>query len=96
MIINFIINICNTLEILQTFELGSSLYLGGMLMHSNGHVYCIHANILYVFFDGDLSNFTKSSIPSSLNGNAIQTNDIFYIYNNFPKHIMECYIISNF
>lgn len=63
-----------TLEILQTFELGSSLYLGGMLMHSNGHVYCIHANILYVFFNGDLSNFTKSSIPSSLNGNAIQTN----------------------
>lgn len=43
-------------------------------MHKNGHVYCIHANVLYLFFNGDLTNMTSVRLPSRLNGGIIQTN----------------------
>jgi hypothetical protein len=34
------------IEILQKIDLPKALYLGGLLMHENGHVYGVHANIL--------------------------------------------------
>jgi hypothetical protein len=63
-----------SLEILQQLDLEKSLYLGGLLMHGNGHVYCVHRNTLYRFWDGDLYNATRATIPTSLNGNLVQTN----------------------
>ena len=63
-----------TLDVIQKFQLPPSLYLGGLLMHSNGHVYAIHANTLYAFWNGDLSNVTSIYIPSRLNIGIIQTN----------------------
>ena len=63
-----------TMEILQTFPLTSSLYLGGLMMHANGDVYCVHSNILYRFEQGDLTKFTKKRIETKLNSNAVQTN----------------------
>lgn len=63
-----------SLEILQTFHLPSSMYLGGLLMHGNGHVYAIHANKLFAFWDADLTNFTVVTLPSRLNEGIIQTN----------------------
>lgn len=63
-----------TLEILQQIDLERSLYLGGLLIHGNGHVYCVHRNTLYQFWEGDLYNYTKAKIPTSLNSNLVQTN----------------------
>ena len=57
-----------TLDLLQTFELPPSLYLGGLLMHANGHVYCIHANVLYAFWNAAVN------LPNHLNEGIIQTN----------------------
>ena len=34
-----------TLEVLQTFPLPPALYIGGLLMHKNGHVYCAHGKV---------------------------------------------------
>jgi hypothetical protein len=64
-----------SLDVLETFQLPSSLYLGGMLMHRNGHVYTIHANKLYAFWNGELSNHTVVTLPTfSLNEGLVQTN----------------------
>jgi len=63
-----------TLEVLQKIDLSPALYIGGLLIHKNGNVYCMHSNKLYAFWDGDLTNSTSFKLPSSLNGNAIQTN----------------------
>lgn len=43
-------------------------------MHENGHVYCIHSNILYRFWNGDLENVTSMTIPTELNLGLVQTN----------------------
>lgn len=64
------------LELLQSHVLAPSVYLGGMLMHANGHVYCVHSNILYVFYNGDLDNNTSISIPTSMNGKLTSTNGL--------------------
>lgn len=63
-----------TLEVLQKFPLSPALYIGGLLMHTNGHVYCMHSNKLIVFWNGDLTTYKMLKLPSSLNGNIIQTN----------------------
>lgn len=63
-----------TMELLGKYYMQNSLYLGGMLMHKNGHVYAVHGNVLYVFWDGDFSNVTVKRIPTGLNGNLVQTN----------------------
>jgi hypothetical protein len=64
-----------TLELLQTFDLPAALYIGGLLIHSNGHIYCMHSNTLIAFWDGDLTNYTSLKVPyTTLNGNLVQTN----------------------
>lgn len=65
-----------SLELLQAAEIKSSPYLGGMLMHANGHVYAVQGNVVYVFWNGDLNNKTEKVIPTSLNGDAVQTNGV--------------------
>ena len=64
-----------TLEILQTITLDPGLYLGGLLIHKNGHIYCVQSNTLYRFWYGDLYNSTFFRLPSELNSHGlIQTN----------------------
>lgn len=63
------------LETLQTYAMKPALYIGGMLLHENGHVYAVHGNTLYVFWDGDLSNSTMVNLPTNLNSHSVvQTN----------------------
>ena len=62
-----------TLEELQSYKLPNSLYIGGMLIHANGHVYTTLGNKLISFWYGDLNNSTKVDIPNR-NLNLIQTN----------------------
>jgi hypothetical protein len=65
-----------TLNILQKVYLKPAMYMGGLLMHGNGHVYGVQGNTLTVFWDGDLTNKTVMDLPltGNLNGNAVQTN----------------------
>ena len=64
-----------SLAVMQRLSLPRSIYLGGLLLHSNGHVYCVHSNVLYVFWGGDLLNTTSVRLPAdSLNGRLVQTN----------------------
>lgn len=65
-----------TLKILQKVYLKPALYIGGLLMHGNGHVYGVQGNTLTVFWNGDLENKTVMDLPltGNLNGNAVQTN----------------------
>jgi hypothetical protein len=63
-----------TMDVLQKFQLKPALYIGGLLIHRNGNVYCMHANILYVFWGGNLSNVSSLRLPTNLNGNLVQTN----------------------
>ena len=63
-----------TLNVIEKKLLPTSLYLGGMLMHANGHVYAIHQNVLYAFWHGDLANFTTFRLPTNLNKATVQTN----------------------
>lgn len=63
-----------SLALLQQFRIHKAWYPGGLLMHSNGHVYCVHSNILFAFWNGDLSACTQRVLPTALNGNAVQTN----------------------
>ena len=72
-----------SLEILQKFPLSPALYIGGLLMHSNGHVYCMHSNKLIVFWNGDLTTYKMLKLPSSLNGNIIQTNGMLVTQDGF-------------
>lgn len=63
-----------TMDVVEKFPLKPALYIGGMLIHKNGHVYCMHSNVLYAFWNGDLSNVTEYRLPTELNGNLVQTN----------------------
>jgi hypothetical protein len=63
-----------SLEILQKVQLKPAMYIGGLLMHANGHVYGVQGNTLSVFWNGDLYNSTVLKLPTTLNGNAVQTN----------------------
>jgi len=65
-----------TLEILQENTLGPALYIGGLLMHANGHVYAAHGNRLYRFKDADLTRKEEVTLPTTLNGNMVQTNGL--------------------
>ena len=63
-----------SLEILENFKVPVAIYIGGLLMHKNGHVYLIHSNVLYVFWNGDLTNSSSKLLPHDLNGFLAQTN----------------------
>jgi hypothetical protein len=63
-----------SLEFLQMRKLYSNAYFGGMVMHKNGHVYAVWANILYTFWDGNLDNATVVKVPTNLNQNYVLTN----------------------
>lgn len=52
-----------TLKILQKVYLKPAMYIGGLLMHGNGHVYGVQGNTLTVFWDGDLTNKTVTDLP---------------------------------
>jgi hypothetical protein len=45
-----------------------------MVVHGNGHIYCIHSNRLIKFHHGDLYNSTHMHLPSQLNGGLVLTN----------------------
>lgn len=68
-----------TLEIRQKRELPRSLYIGGALIHRDGHVYLVHGPRLYRFDDGDLDCATEASLPS--------VNGVFTQYNGM--HVTE-------
>lgn len=73
-----------TMDVLQRFNLSVSLYIGGLLVHENGNVYCIQANKLYVFWGGDLRNVTIEAVPhKALNGNVIQSNGMLVTQDGF-------------
>jgi hypothetical protein len=63
-----------TLDILQKVYLKPAMYIGGLLMHANGHVYGVQGNTLTAYWNGDLYNATVLDLPTKLNGNAVQTN----------------------
>ena len=64
-----------SLELLEKVVLPPALYIGGLLIHGNGNVYCVHGNRLIVFHKGDLHNSNNITIPyRRLNGHLIQTN----------------------
>eukprot|EP00602_Paraphysomonas_sp_CaronLab_P009241 CAMPEP_0185035846 /NCGR_PEP_ID=MMETSP1103-20130426/27903_1 /TAXON_ID=36769 /ORGANISM="Paraphysomonas bandaiensis, Strain Caron Lab Isolate" /LENGTH=555 /DNA_ID=CAMNT_0027573117 /DNA_START=5 /DNA_END=1672 /DNA_ORIENTATION=+ len=63
-----------SLRLLQHTFLDPGLYIGGLLLHDNGHVYAVHSNKMYAFWNGDLENVTAVDIPTSLNGPLVQTN----------------------
>ena len=63
-----------SLTLLQSTNLDSSLYIGGVLLHQNGNVYAVHGNKLYAYWGGNLDNVTKVTLPTSLNGRLVQTN----------------------
>lgn len=63
-----------TLDVLQSVILDPGMYIGGMLIHENGHVYSVHANVITVYWNGDLLNSSKRTLPTSLNGRLVQTN----------------------
>lgn len=65
-----------TLEVLQSVTLDPGLYIGGMLVHENGHIYCVHANAITVYWNGDLYNSTRKLLRTSLNGRLVQTNGV--------------------
>ena len=52
-----------TLQIRQKRFLPRSLYIGGALVHRNGHVYLVHGPRLYRFDQGDLDRFTTIPLP---------------------------------
>ena len=45
-----------TLDTVQRHRLQPSFSTGGMIIHRNGHVYALHTNHLYNFWNGDLDN----------------------------------------
>ena len=63
-----------TMEIQQQIDIPTSIYIGGMIMHANGHVYSVHANSVYRFWNGNLHNMTTLNLPTTLNGKMVQTN----------------------
>lgn len=65
-----------TLEIMQSVTLDPGMYIGGMLVHENGHIYAVHANTITAYWNGDLYNSTKRELPTSLNGKLVQTNGV--------------------
>jgi hypothetical protein len=68
-----------TLTIRQKRELPRSLYIGGALMHRNGHVYLVHGPRLYRFDEGDLNRVTETPLPA--------VNGVFTQYNGM--HVTE-------
>jgi len=68
-----------TLAIRQKRFLPRSLYIGGALMHANGHVYLVHGPRLYRFDRGDLDRATEVGLPA--------VNGLFTQYNGM--HVTE-------
>lgn len=53
---------------------GTCIYLGGALVHANGHIYMVHSNRMYRFWFGDLYNATSFQIPTNFDPWLTQTN----------------------
>mmetsp|Transcript_15492 Transcript_15492/g.29186 ORF Transcript_15492/g.29186 Transcript_15492/m.29186 type:complete len:559 (+) Transcript_15492:66-1742(+) len=63
-----------TLEVLQKVDYGRCLYLGGAAVHANGHLYLMHNNRLYRYWNGDLYNSTILNLPTEFDAPLTQTN----------------------
>jgi hypothetical protein len=63
-----------SLKIIQKITLKSSMYLGGLLVHANGHLYCVQGNRLYAYWNADLYNVSFIDLPTTLNKNLVHTN----------------------
>jgi hypothetical protein len=89
----------STLNIIQQIPLPPSAYIGGLLIHRNEHVYCIHANVLYRYWLGDLFNVSKISLPHSLNHQLVATNgmlvtqDGLLVIKQFSLNIWHIYFM---
>jgi len=59
-----------TMELEQLYNMPNAFYQGGAIMHENGDVYTITANIVYRFRGGDLKNPEQVVLPH-LNGNFL-------------------------
>lgn len=85
-----------TLEILQNITLDPSLYLGGLLIHKNGHVYCVQANTLHRFWYGNLLNKTSFKLPSELNSHGlVQTNGMLVTHDGLIAIKQWPYILED-
>jgi hypothetical protein len=85
-----------TLEVLQNIILDPGLYLGGLLIHQNGHVYCVQSNTLHRFWNGDLLNKTSLPLPSDLNSHAvIQTNGMLVTHDGLIAIKQWPYILED-
>lgn len=85
-----------TLEVLQSIILDPGLYLGGLLIHQNGHVYCVQSNTLHRFWNGDLLNKTSLRLPSDLNTHAvIQTNGMLVTHDGLIAIKQWPYILED-
>jgi len=87
-----------TLEIIQKVTFKPALYIGGLLMHANGHVYGIQGNTLTVFWDGDLSNSNVLDLPTTgnLNGNTVQTNGMVVTSDGYLVVKQWSFILEDF
>lgn len=73
-----------TLNVLQHIVLEPGLYLGGLLIHKNGHVYCVQSNTLHRFWYGDLKNSTSFRLPTELNSHGVvQTNGMLVTHDGY-------------
>jgi hypothetical protein len=65
-----------TLEIIQKIYLPRAIYLGGLVIHANGHIYGIQSNVFYRFWNGDLYNMTSVELPTYLPPRMTMTNGL--------------------
>jgi hypothetical protein len=85
-----------TLTVIQHIILDPGLYLGGLLIHQNGHVYCVQSNTLHRFWFGDLLNSTSLRLPSDLNSHGvIQTNGMVVTHDGYLAIKQWPYIIED-
>lgn len=88
-----------SLDVLQRYEINRGAYIGGMLMHKNGHVYTVHTNYLYVFWNGDLNNVTVKELPTELNNKVIMTNgmlvtqDGYLVIKQWPFQVTDIFFV---
>jgi hypothetical protein len=85
-----------TLAVIQHIVLDPGLYLGGLLIHQNGHVYCVQSNTLHRFWFGDLLNSTSLRLPSDLNSHGvIQTNGMVVTHDGYIAIKQWPYILED-
>jgi hypothetical protein len=70
-----------------------------MVIHKNGHIYCIHSNRLIKFEYGDLTKASYQQIPSKLNHGLVLTNGMVVtqdgklVVKQFSFHVLDLRLI---